>query len=102
MDDATSHSHGDYLFMPNTTPNSITVSPSYTNVSYSICSGGSVNYTPDGIYLDQAFKRDNGFTFDNNDNNHGTRINYENNVAQADFDPNCSTYPFFKIGTASN
>ncbi|MEO8088408.1 MAG: T9SS type A sorting domain-containing protein, partial [Bacteroidota bacterium] len=47
-------------------PNFIIVSPAYTSVSYSACSGGSITFTPHGIFLDQAYKIDNGYTWEDN------------------------------------
>jgi hypothetical protein len=94
------------VFSNSTLPNFITVSPAYTSVSYSACSGGSITFTPHGIYLDQAYKIDNGYTWRediwvNNTGSYFDGINgnglqpYDNSVYNftlASVDNNCTTY----------
>ncbi len=108
IDDIANNQHGNNLFSNPTPPTSITVSPAYTNVSYSACDGGSINFTPNGIYLDQAYKIDNGYTFNYNPFT-GTTLAFsdiyqerDNNTTQAEFDATCGSYQAFKIGSASN
>jgi hypothetical protein len=90
-------------FSTSTAPNSITVTPSYSNVSYSACTSGSITYTPNGIYLDQAYKIDNGFTRNEDHNSPSTvLIDRLTNIAIGAVDANCATFHALRIGSTAN
>ena len=62
IDDQINNYQGANLFSSaNPAPNSITLKPSYSNVTYSACQDGEINFTPCGIYLNNAYKIDNGY-----------------------------------------
>lgn len=96
IQDQTSHvigtNNGDNLFFnPRPSP-SMSMKPAYTNVSYNACSGGSIHFTPCGVYINDGYKVDNGFTFNHNTTNDAGVADINNNIFTATIDPACINY----------
>lgn len=79
--------NGDNLFYnPRPSP-SMTIKPTYTNVSYNACSTGSIDITPCGVYLTDGYKVDRGFSW-----NYGSPWDSNNNSFTATIDLTCTNY----------
>jgi hypothetical protein len=106
LDDNLSNYNGTLLFSSNNSvPTSITFKPSYSNITFSACQNGEINFTPCGIYLNNAYKIDNGFVRNLDHSSPSTVvINDVNNrnMNVAFIDMNCTTYQELRIETVSN
>ena len=88
LQDQNSNLKGNNLFSapPPLLP-TFSMQPAYTSVNYNACSGGSINITPCGVYMDQGYKIDNGFVY-----NQSIPADVNNNLFSATIDNSCSNY----------
>ncbi len=94
--DAVSTLNGSHVFT--TSVPMFGIKSAYSNVSYSVCtSNSSIHFTPCGVYLNDAYKVDHGFT-SNHVHSSSPQYNDEFNfITSASVDASCSTYQALRI-----
>ena len=80
-------------------PSKFGITPAYSSISYSLCtSNSSVHFTPHGVYLNNAYKVDSGFTA-NSDHDIGQPryYSFKNFIRSASINSNCTNYQELRV-----